>query len=78
MWGRRGAYRALIEKPERRRSLGRTKRRLEDNIKLELREVGQSGMGWIDVAQDGDRWRAALNAVMNLWVKQNEGNFLSS
>jgi hypothetical protein len=63
-----GAYRALVEKPEGRRPLGRPRRRWEDNIKMDLREVGRGGMDWINLAQDRDRWRALVNAVMNLRV----------
>jgi hypothetical protein len=66
--GRRGAYRVLVRKPEGRRSLGRPKRRWEDNIKMDLREVGWGGMDWVNLAQDRDRWRALVNAVMNLRV----------
>ena len=67
--GERGdAYRVLVGKPEGRRPLGRPRRRWEDNIKLDLREVGSEGTDWIDVAQDRDKWRAFVNTVMNLWV----------
>ena len=52
-------------KPEGKRSLGRPRNRLEDYIKLDLQEVG--GKSWIDLAQDMDRWRVLVNAVMNLW-----------
>jgi hypothetical protein len=62
----RGAYRILVERPEGRRSLGRPRRRWEDNIKTDLREVGLGGMNWIELAQDRDRWRALVNALMNL------------
>jgi hypothetical protein len=56
-----------VGKPERRRPLGNPRRRLEDNIKMELREVGwRRSMDWIDVAEDRDRWRAVVNTVMNL------------
>jgi hypothetical protein len=65
---RRGAYRALVGKPEGRRPLGRPRRRWEDNIKIDLREVGWGGMDWINLAQDRDRWRAFVDAVMNLQV----------
>jgi hypothetical protein len=68
MGERRGAYRALVGKPEGRRPLGRPRRRWEDNIKIDLREVGWGGMDWINLAQDRDRWRALVNAVMNLRV----------
>jgi hypothetical protein len=57
-----------VGKPEGRRPLGRPRRRWEDNIKIDLREVGWRGMDWINLAQDRDRWRALVNAVMNLRV----------
>jgi hypothetical protein len=53
---RRGAYRALVGKPERRRPLKRPRRRWEDNIKMYLREVGWRGMDWINLTQERDRW----------------------
>ena len=52
--------------PERQRPLGRPKRRWEDNIKMDLQEVGCEGVDWIDVAQDRERWRALVNAVINV------------
>ena len=55
MGERRGAYRVLVGKPEGKRPLGRPRRRWEDNIKIDLQEVGCEGMDWIDLAQDGDR-----------------------
>jgi len=55
-------------KPERKRPLGRPRRRWEDNIKMDLQVVEYGGMDWIEVAQDMDRWRALLNAVLNLGV----------
>jgi hypothetical protein len=77
MGEKRGAYRILVERPEGRRPLGRPRRRWEDNIKMDLQEVGW-GMDWIDLALDRDRWRAVVNAVMNLRVLYNAGNFLAS
>jgi hypothetical protein len=68
MGERRGAYRALVGKPEGRRPLEGPRRRGEDNIKTDLREVGWEGADWIDVAQDRDRWRALVYTVMNLRV----------
>jgi hypothetical protein len=68
MGEKRGAYRILVGRPEGRRPLGRPRRRWEDNIKIDLREVGWVGMNWIELAQDRDRWRALVNAVMNLRV----------
>jgi hypothetical protein len=68
MGERRGAYRALLGKPEGRRPLGRPRRRWENSIKMDLREVEWGGMDWINLAEDRDRWRALANAVMNLRV----------
>jgi len=64
----RGVYRVLVGKPERKRPLGRPRRRWEDNIKMDLQEVGCGSMDWIELAQDRDRWQALVNAVMNLRV----------
>jgi hypothetical protein len=65
---KRGAYRTLVGRPEGRRLLGRPRRRWEDNIKMDLRDAGWVGMNWIELAEDRDRWRALVNAVMNLRV----------
>jgi hypothetical protein len=64
----RGAYNILAGRPEGRRPLGRPRRRWEDNIKIDLREIGFWDMDWIHWAQDGDKWRALVNKVMNLRV----------
>jgi hypothetical protein len=67
---RRGAYRVWVRNPEGRRSVGILRCRWEDNIKMDLRAVGSGGggMDWIDLAWDIDRWRALVNAVMDLQV----------
>jgi len=64
----RGVYRVLVGKPEGKRPLARPGRKWEDNIKMDLKEVGCGGMDWIEVAQDRDMWRALVNAEMNLRV----------
>jgi hypothetical protein len=66
----RNLYRVLVGKPEGIRPLGRPRRRWEDGIKMDLREIGWGGGGaeWIHLAQDRGRWWAVVNAVMNLWV----------
>ena len=66
--GDRGIYRVLVGKTDGKRPLGRPRHRWEDNIKMDLQEVGREGMDWIELAQDSDRWRALVNAVMNLQV----------
>jgi len=58
----------LAGKPERKRPLGRPRHRWEDNIKMDLQEVGCESMNWIELAQDRDKWRALVNAIMNLLV----------
>jgi hypothetical protein len=73
----RSVYRVLVWKPEGKRPIGRPRRRWEDNIKLDLLEEGCGCMYWIELAQDRDIWRALVNAVMNLRVPLNAGNFLT-
>jgi hypothetical protein len=63
----RGAHNILVGRPEGRRPLGRPRRRWEDNIKMDLREIGFWDVYWIHWAQDRDRGRALVNTVMNLW-----------
>jgi hypothetical protein len=65
---RRDVYRVLVGKSEGRRPLGRPRRRLEDNIKVDLQELGCGDMDWMELAQDKDKWRTLVNAVMNLQV----------
>jgi hypothetical protein len=68
------AYRILVGKPERMRPLERPSCRWEDNIKMDLREIGWSGMDWIDLAQDWNQWWALVNTVMNLGFHKIFGN----
>ena len=66
---RRGLYRVLVGKPEGKSPHGRPGRRWEDNIKVDLQEVGCGDMDWIGLAQDKDRWRVIVNAVMSPRVR---------
>ena len=63
-----GVHKVLVGKPDRKRPLGRPRRRWEDNIKMDLQKVGYGGVDWIELAQDRDRWRAVVNAEMNFRV----------
>ena len=64
----RDVYRVLVGKPEGKRPLGRPRRRWVDNIKMDLQKLGCEDVDWIELAQDRDRWREFVNAVMNLRV----------
>ena len=68
MGERRGVYRVLVGKSMEKRPLGRTRRRWENNIMMDLQEVGYGVTGWIELAQDRDKWRAFVIAVINLRV----------
>jgi hypothetical protein len=70
------AYRLLVGKPEGERPLGRPRLRWEDNIKMDIRDLGWGGMDWIDLAQDRDQWRALVNTVMNLQASVKCWNIL--
>jgi len=74
----KGVYRVFLGKLEGKRTLGRPRPRWVDNIRMDLQEVGCGYMDWIEVAQDRDRWRKLVSAVMNLRVSWNAGNFLTS
>ena len=64
----RGVHKILVGKPEGKRPLGRPRRRWKDNIKMDLQEVGRGCEDWMELAQDGDRWRALVSTVMNFGV----------
>jgi hypothetical protein len=64
---KRNAYRLLAEKPEGKRPLGRSTRRWVNNIKMDVGEIGWGELDWIGLAQNTDKWRALVNAVMNFW-----------
>jgi hypothetical protein len=68
MGAKKNAYRILVGKPEGKRPLGRPRSRWEDNIKMDLREIGWGGVDRIHLAQDRDQWRAFVSAVINLRV----------
>jgi hypothetical protein len=65
---RRGVYRVVVGRPECKRPLGRPRRRWEDNVKLDLREIGIDGADWIQLAQDRVQWRDSVNTAMKLRV----------
>jgi hypothetical protein len=67
-WEKNNTHRLLVGKPEGRGALGRPKRRRVDSIRMDLGEVGWGDVDWIGLAQDRNRWRAHVNAVMNLWI----------
>jgi hypothetical protein len=75
MGEKRNAYRLLVRKGKR--PLGRPRRRWVDNIEIDLLEIGWGDVVWIDLAQDRDKWRAVVNAVMNLRVPYNAGKLSS-
>jgi hypothetical protein len=68
MGEKRGVHRVLMRKPEGKRSLGRPRRRWEDSIKMDFRKWDVGSTDWMELAQDRDRWRANVIAVMNLRV----------
>ena len=69
----RGLHRILVGKPEGKRPLGRPRRRSEDNIKMDLQEVGGGCGDWMELAQDRERWRALVSTVRNLRVPKMRG-----
>jgi hypothetical protein len=68
MGERSGVYRVLGGRPKGKRPLGRPRHKWEDNIKMDLREIGINGVNWIQLAQDRVQWRDSVNMVINLWV----------
>jgi hypothetical protein len=74
---RRGTCRVLVRKPEGKRPLGRPRCRWDNNTKMDLKEIVSEGVDWNVLAKDRNKWWTVFNAVMNLRVPQNAGNFLS-
>ena len=74
----RGVHKILVRKPDGKRTLGRRRCRWEDNIKMDLQEVGKGCGDWMELAQDRNRWRALMSTVMNFRVPKMRGNFLIS
>ena len=70
---RRGVQRVLVGKPEGKRPLGRPRRRWEDNIKMDLQDVGGGFGDWMELAEDRERWRALVSTVMNFGVPKMRG-----
>jgi len=68
-----GVYEVLVGKPGGKRPLGRPRRRWEDNIKMDLQEVGRGCGDWVELAQDRERWQALASTLMNLWVPKMRG-----
>jgi hypothetical protein len=64
----RKAYNILVGKPEGKRPFGRHKHRWEDNIRMDLRQIGWEGVDWIHLVQDREQWWALVNTVMNFWI----------
>jgi hypothetical protein len=73
----RNVYEVLAGKPEGRRPFERPRRNWEDNIRMDLKEIGWGVVDWIHLSQDMDQWRTLVNTLMNLRVTQNAGNFLT-
>jgi hypothetical protein len=71
---KRNAFKILLGNPEKKKPLGRPKRRWVSNIKMLLREIGWGGMDWIDLALDRNKWTALVNTIMNLLVHKMLGN----
>jgi hypothetical protein len=68
----RGVYRVLVGRSEGNRPLGRRRHRWEDNMKMDLREIGIDGANWIRLAKDRVQWRAFVSAVMKLWITKRK------
>ena len=74
----KSVHKVLVGKPDGKRPLGRPRRRWEDNIKIDLEEVGRGCGDWMELAQDRDKWRGLVSTVMNFRVPFYAGNFLTS
>jgi hypothetical protein len=74
----RNAYKVLVGKHKGKKLLGIPRRKREDNIRINIREIMSKGVDWIHLAQDRDQWWAVVNMVMNLWVPNKVGNFVTN
>jgi hypothetical protein len=73
----RNAYKILVGRPKVKKPLGRSRRRWEDNIRIDVREIGWEVVDWMNMAEDRDQWRTVVNTVMNLRVPEEAENFLA-
>jgi hypothetical protein len=73
----RNAYKILVTEPEEKRPLGRPRHRWEDDIRMDLKEIGWGSVDWIHLAQDRNQWQAPMNTVVNLWVPSKGENLAS-
>lgn len=77
-WENRNPFRVLVGKLERKRALARAAHKLEDNVKMELQEIGWQGSNWLDLTHGRDKWQALVNTIKDLRIPLNAGRFLTN